>query len=49
MEAKNSFIFYNKKFSFSSWKNLLKRDYLLLLFRLNERDQDVVKNWILLL
>uniref|UniRef100_A0A0E0K4P6 Uncharacterized protein n=1 Tax=Oryza punctata TaxID=4537 RepID=A0A0E0K4P6_ORYPU len=45
----NGLIFDNKTPSFYSWKQLLNGDFLLLLFRLKERDQDVVKSWIMML
>lgn len=48
-KQRNGFLFENRLPLFSSWRQLLKGDFLLLLFRLKVSDQDVVRDWILLL
>lgn len=48
MEAKEwSYFFYHRHPSLSLWRQLLKGDLILLLFRLNKSDKDVVKNWFI--
>jgi hypothetical protein len=48
-KERNGFIFENRLPLFFSWRQLLKGDFLLLLFRLKVSDQHVVRDWILLL
>ena len=45
-KERNGFIFENRLPLFFSWRQLLKGDFLLLLFRLKLSDQHVVRDWI---
>lgn len=47
-KQRNNLIFDNKPPSFYSWKQLLKGDIILLLFRLKKIDKNVVESWILI-
>ena len=49
LKQRNGFIFEQKTPSLSSWRQIFKGDLLLLLFRISERDKDVILNWSSLL
>lgn len=46
-KQKKLIYFFHKPLSLSSWRQLLKGDLILLLFRLNEINRDVAKDWTL--
>ncbi len=48
-KQKNSSIFDQKISSLSSWRQLVKSDLFLILFRINARYHDVIVSWINLL